>query len=187
MKKTAIILAALLAATAARAAEPTPSPFYVTAAAGATHISVDCTGTTSCDKTGTGGKVMAGYRFGNGFSLEGGYIYFGKARAGDATSSALIKPSALVLGGAYALPLEGDWGVVLRLGVGQVKTRAKLFYGPQSGAAAENETKLYAGLGVNYAVSNSVKLELGVDTSQGQLAGQKGNLRLISLGATFSF
>lgn len=190
MKKHAIVLAALFGATAAQAAQPAEAaqgPFYITAAAGPAHLSVDCTGATSCDTSGTGGKLMAGYSFGNGFSLEGGYISFGKARAADSTLSTTLKPSALVLGGAYALPFGSNWGMVVRLGVAQVKTKAEFATSTQQGHASERETKVVAGVGVTYAISSSVKLELGLDSTEGQFAGEKGNVRLISLGATFAF
>jgi len=193
MKKHAIVLAALLAAIGAQAAEPEKSPFYLTAGAGPTHLSADCSGTTSCDTGGTGGKLIFGYSFGNGFSLEGSYINFGKAHAGTPSfagtpaGTITLKPSALAFGGAYALPLGSDWGMTARLGVAQLKTRTKFAYGAQSGDVAESETKLVAGLAVSYALNSSVKLELGVDTSQAQMSGQKGSVRLVSLGATFSF
>lgn len=187
MKKHALVLAAFFGAAAAQAAEPAPSPFYISAAAGPAHLSVDCSGATSCDTSSTGGKLMAGYSFGNGFSLEGGYINFGKARATDGNSATTLKPSALVLGGGYSLPLGGNWGMVVRLGVAQVKAKADLYFQTQHGSASERETKLYAGLGATYAISSQVKLELGVDSTQGQFAGQKGHVRLVSVGATFSF
>jgi OmpA-OmpF porin, OOP family len=193
MKTHAFVLAALFAATAAQAAEPGSSPFYVTAAAGSTRLSADCSAATSCDTNGTGGKLVFGYSFGNGFSLEGSYINFGKAHAGVApvagtpAGTFTLKPSALVFGGAYALPLGSDWGMAVRLGVAQVKTRTHFSFGAQSGDAAESETRPVAGLAVSYALNSSVKLELGVDTSEAQMSGQKGNVRLVSLGATFSF
>ena len=196
MKTHAFVLAVLFAASAAQAApatETATNPFYVTAAAGSTHLNADCAGTTSCDNSGTGGKLVFGYSFGNGFSLEGSYINFGKAHAGIAAIAGIpagtvtLKPSALVLGGAYALPLGSDWGMAVRLGLAQVKTRTKFTFGTQRGDAAESETRLVGGLAVSYALNSSVKLELGMDASEAQMSGQKGSVRLVSLGATFAF
>ncbi|MGM9484511.1 outer membrane beta-barrel protein [Roseateles sp. NT4] len=187
MKKYAFVVAALFGAATAQAAEPNPSAFYIGAAAGSTHLNVDCTGTTICDSSDNGRKLMGGYSFGNGFSLEGSYINFGKAHVGNAASSIRLKPSAFVLGGAYSLPLASDWGMVVRLGVAQVKVRADLIDGPQQGSASESETQLVAGVAVSYAVSNRIKLELGVDSTKAHFEGQTGNVRLISLGATFAF
>lgn len=177
MKKQAIILAALIGAASAQA--QSSESFYVTAAAGSTHINIDCSGTTSCDTSDTGGKLVGGYKFGNGFSLELGYVSFGKGRIETAT----IKPTAITLGGAFALPLNTDWGLNLRLGVAQVKTK-----GEAPGVSlSESKAKVYAGVGVTYAISPAVKLELGVDSTNAEIDGEKGAVRLISLGATFAF
>ena len=77
MKKHAIVLAALIGAASAQA------QVYGTVAGGATHLGMDCTGATSCDTSGTGVKLVGGYAFGNGFSLEAGYI---ATRQADAKS-----------------------------------------------------------------------------------------------------
>lgn len=189
MKKQAIVLAALLAANAAQAQvqAPTQPHVYVAVAAGASHLATDCTGTTSCDASDTGAKLVGGYDFGNGFSLEAGYISFGKFRAADGALTLTAKPTAFTLGGAYALPLGSDWGMNFRLGVAQVKTKLSAVSGALAGSDSESKAKVYAGLGLTYAVSKTVKLELGIDSTQAEYAGEKGSLRLISLGASFAF
>lgn len=185
MKKYAIALAVTLAAAAAHADQAANA--YVGIAGGVTHISVDCTGATVCDKTDTGGKIIGGYSFGNGFGLEATYISFGKAIGADGLTSATLKPSAFMLGGVYALPLGSDWGMNLRLGIAQVKTKVDARQGTLTGSASETKTKPYAGVGLTYALSPAVKLELAVDSTQGQFAGEKGTVRLVSFGATFAF
>jgi opacity protein-like surface antigen len=185
MKKQAIILAALIGAASAQA--QSSEPFYVTVAGGSTHVNLDCTGASSCDTSDTGGKLVGGYRLGKGFSVELGYVGFGKFRASDSTLAVTLKPTAILLGGAYALPLNGDWGMNLRLGVAQVKTKADVTSSSVSGSASESKAKVYAGVGATYAVSPTVKLELGVDSTNAEIVGQKGAVRLISLGATFAF
>lgn len=185
MMKNAIALAALLAATATHADQQAHA--YVGVAAGLSHMSVDCSGSTSCDKTDTGGKLVAGYRFANGFGLEAGYINFGKARGADATSSAELKPTALMLGGAFALPLGNEWGMNFRLGAARVKTKVEASFGTARATESQTRTKAYAGVGLTYAISSAVNLELAVDSTQGQLNDEKGTLQLVSVGATFAF
>lgn len=184
MKKHAIVFAAILAATAAHAAEPQT---YVSVAAGASRLNIDCAGATACDKSDTGTKLAVGYDFGNGFSLEGGYISFGKFKGSDGQLSATIKPTAFTLGGAFALPLNTDWGMNFRLGVAQVKTKINASAGALSASDSESKAKVYAGLGLSYAISKSVKLELGLDTTEAQFDGEKGTLRLLTVGASFAF
>jgi len=185
MKKQAIVLAALLAATAAHA--DSQAHGYIGAAGGVTHVNLDCTGATSCDTSDTGAKLFGGYNFGNGFSLEAGYVSFGKFKGSDGTLSATIKPTAITLGGAFSLPLNTDWGMNFRLGVAQVKTKVNASSGALSGSDSESKAKVYAGLGLTYAVSKDVKLELGFDSTEAQFAGEKGTLRLVSLGVSFAF
>jgi OOP family OmpA-OmpF porin len=183
MKKQAILLAALIGAASAHA----EAQFYGTVAAGASHLNVDCTGASTCDTSDTGARIVGGYDFGNGFSLEAGYLSFGKFRAADSTVAVSVKPTAFTLGGAYALPLGTDWGMNIRLGIAQVKTKVGAVSGTLSGSDSQTKGKAYAGLGVTYAVSKTVKFELGMDSTQAEFAGEKGTLRLISLGATFAF
>lgn len=181
MKKQAIVLAALIGAASAQA------QVYGTVAAGSSHLNVDCTGTTSCNSSDTGVKLVGGYAFGNGFSLEAGYVSFGKFRAVVDAATLSAKPTAFTLGGAFALPLSTDWGLNVRLGVAQVKTKLSAEVGTLKGSDSESKAKVYAGLGVSYALSKEFKLELGVDSSEAEYAGEKGTLRLITLGATYAF
>jgi OOP family OmpA-OmpF porin len=189
MKKQAFILAALIGAATAQAQSQTPASqsFYVTAAGGSTHANLDCTGSTACDKSDTGGKLVGGYQFGNGLSLEVGYISFGKFSARDNTLSLTLKSNAVLIGGAYALPLNNDWGLNLRLGLAQVKTTGDATMGAATGSVSKSKAKTYVGAGVTYAISPTVKIELGADSTQAEIEGEKGTLRMFSLGATFAF
>jgi OOP family OmpA-OmpF porin len=181
MKKYAFVLTGLMAATAAQA------QFYGTVAGGASQINLDCAGTTSCDNKGTGFKLVGGYEFGNGFSLEAGYVSFGKFNAAVDGIGLTAKPTAFLLGGAFALPFNESWGLNARLGVAQVKTKIDARVGAASGSTSDSNAKAYAGLGLTYALSKTVKFELGVDSTQAEFEGEKGTVRLVSLGATFAF
>lgn len=185
MKKQALLLAAILGSGAAQA--QTAEPFYVAVAGGSSHAGLECAGSTSCDKTDTGFKLVGGYHFGNGLSLEVGYLDFGKFvwRAGTETDT--TKSKAFLVGGAYALPFNTDWGMNVRLGLAQVKTSGEAIDGAFRFTASDSKAKPYAGLGLTYAVSKSVKVELGIDATQGEIEGTKGTLRLISVGASFAF
>jgi OOP family OmpA-OmpF porin len=181
MKKQAILLAALIGAASAQA------QVYGTVAGGATHINVECTGATNCDSSDTGIKLVAGYDLGNGFSIEGGYMTFGKARASDGNLSATLKPTAFVLAGAYAIPFSPEWGMNVRLGIAQVKTKISAALGTLNGSDSESKASVYVGVGATYAISKTVKLELALDSTKAEYAGEKGNVQLVSIGATFAF
>jgi len=187
MNKQAIVLAALIGAASAQVQAQATEPLYVTVAGGVSKLNLDCAGTTSCDASDTGLKLVGGYQFGNGLSVELGYLSFGKFRAADGQLGITVKPTAITLGGAFALPLGTDWGFNFRLGLAQVKTKVSAVSGTLTGNANESKAKTYVGAGITYAVSKTVKLEFGADATEAQFAGEKGTLRQFSLGATFAF
>lgn len=186
MKKYVFVLAAALAAGAVQAVET--GNVYVLVAGGATHLSRGCTGAASCDKTDTGGKVFVGYRFGSGFSLEGGYASFGKASGSDGTLGLTVRPRALLLGGVFSLPLSSEWGLNARLGAARIKTKGEARMGAfYDASVADTKTKPYVGLGLTYTLNPAVKVELGLDSTRVDFAGEKSAVRLMSVGASFSF
>lgn len=192
MRKIAISLAALaLAATNVQAqstrASSNAAHNYGLLSLGQGHLNVDCTGVQTCDKNAPGGKAMFGHAFGNGFALEGGYTNFGKFRASQGAVGLNGRPEALSLSGAYTANLSPEWGLVGRLGVARVRTKVNAEVGTLTGSSSENSTQPIAGLAVNYALTPSTRVELGVDATRAQIQGERSNVRLVTLGARMAF
>ncbi len=191
MKKTALTLAALLLAVTAQAQSSnslsTKAHTYGLLSLGQGHLNVDCSGVQTCDRNATGGKAVVGYAFGNGFSLEGGYTNFGRFHASDGTVGLAARPEALSLGGAFTANLTPELGLVGRAGVARVRTKLNAEVGTLTGADRENSTQPIVGLAVNYALSPTTRVELGVDATRAQYQGERSNVRLVSLGARFAF
>lgn len=187
MKKHAFALAALIAAATTQVHAQATESFYVTAASGSTKLNVDCAGTSSCDASDTGLKLVGGYQLGGGLSVELGYLSYGKFTATVSNINTTLKPTAITLAGAYALPLGTEWGFNVRLGVAQVKTKVNAVSGALSGARSESKAKVYAGAGISYAVNKTFKIELAADSTEAEIVDQKGAVRLFSLGAVFAF
>lgn len=189
MKKTALTLTALLLAATAQAQTSNPNKphAYGQFSLGQSHMNVDCTGVQTCDKNTTGGKALLGYSFGNGFALEGGYANFGKFRASQGAVGLSARPEAAFLGGAYQAQLTPEWGLVGRLGAAHVRTKLNADVGTLSSSDSESKTQPMVGLAVNYALTPTAKLELGVDATRAQYQGERANLRMVSLGARFAF
>lgn len=190
--KTAIALAAALLAFGAQAQTTNRSTAsqahpYGLLSLGQSRLNVDCNGVQSCDKSGTGGKAMLGYAFGNGFAVEAGYANFGKFRASNGPLSVSGKPEALVLGGAYTAALTPEWGLTGRLGAAHVRTKLNAETGMLSGSDKETKTQPIVGLAVNYALTPSTQLELGIDATRAEYQGERTNLRMVSLGARMAF
>lgn len=191
MKKTAITLAALLLAVAAQAQsinQNSNQPHsYGLLSLGQSHLNVECSGVQRCDRNATGGKAMLGYSFGNGFALEGGYTNFGKFRASLDTLGLSARPEALSIGGAYTAALSPDWGLVGRLGLARVRTKLHADAGVLTGSDSESKTQPIAGLAVNYALTPSSRIELGLDATRAQYQGERSTVRMVSLGARMAF
>ncbi|MGA0611238.1 porin family protein [Caldimonas sp. KR1-144] len=185
MKKTALALAfagASLASTGAMA------QVYVLGGVGSGNIDVDCAGAAQCDKSDTAYKFVGGYSFGNGFSAELGYTNYGKAKASDSGIRAELEANALQIGAAYQAPLATDWGLNLRLGLARMKTEISgSIAGVGSGSDSDTTTQPYFGIGVNYAFSKQVKVELGADFSKAEFDGDKGNVRAVTVGLRYDF
>jgi len=190
MKKAALTLAALALAAGAQAQTNSNSnkpSVYGLLSAGQGHLNADCTGVQACDRNATGGKAALGYSFGNGFAVEGGYTNFGRFHASQGPVGVNARPEALSLSGVYTANLTPDWGLTGRLGVARVRTKVGADVGVLSGSDRESKTQPIAGLAVNYALTPSTRVELGVDATRAQYQGEKSNVRMVSLGARMAF
>lgn len=185
MKKIALALAlagASLFSTGAMAQA------YVSAAVGASEIDVDCEGASTCDTKDTAFKLVGGYDFGNGFAAELGYADFGKAKAADGGLSAQFKASGITLGVAYQAQFNQDWGLNLRAGIVNMKAEISASAaGVGSGSDDDTTTQPYFGIAVNYALAKNVKLELGADFTKAEYAGEKADVRAVSVGVRYAF
>jgi hypothetical protein len=68
-----------------------------------------------------------------------------------------------------------------------VRTKVGADVGTLSGSDSESKTQPIVGLAVNYALTQSTRLELGVDATRAQYQGERTNVRMVSLGARWAF
>lgn len=188
MKKTFIAMAATALLALAGAAQ---AQGYVGAAAGPSNQAWDCTGTTTCDKTGTGFKVYGGYKFMPMLAGEVGYMSFGKSKAtvsfGGPPVNGEIKANGFGAGVAVMGDLAPDWPAAARLGVARMKADVSVSGGGASGSDSENTTQAYFGLDVGYAFTKNAAVTLSADFSRAKYAGESVNLRLIGVGFRLGF
>lgn len=179
-------LAALTLSTAASA------QFYGVVSAGQSRLNVDCSGTSSCDKTGNGFKLMGGYKFMPNLAAEIGYFDYGKAKATAPGINAEIKNTAFGGGVAYHLDFAPSWGGVGRIGISQVKTKISgTVSGLGSASDSDNNITPYLGLGVGYKVSKNLSIDGAWDFSRSKYnkngVDESGNINVLSIGLTFGF
>ena len=166
---------------------------YVGGNIGWAKLSVDCSGVPNCDRTDTGYKAYGGYRFGEGFAVEGVYFDWGKATGQDSTLSAEVKGSGWGLGVAYFLPFATDFSAVGRLGAvrNQGKLRVNDSYLGMSESNTTNSWQVYGGIGVAYNVMPNLAITAEADFSRVKYgaAGESdtSTSSLYSFGLRFSF
>lgn len=179
-------LAALALSTAASA------QLYGVVSAGISRLDVDCTGASSCDKSGTGIKLLGGYRFMPNLAAEVGYFDYGKAKAAAPGITGDIKNTAFGGGVAYHLDLAPSWNAVGRLGVAQVKTKISgTVSGLGSASDSDSNTALYGGLGVGYKLNRNLSIDGAWDFSKSKYnkngVDESGNINVFSVGVTYGF
>lgn len=152
MKK--ILFAAALSAACGLAS----AQGYAGAVAGLAKTNMDCHG-NDCDDSSTGVKAYGGYEVNPNISVEVGYINFGKAKikSKSGTDIADIKSSALVVTSAFRFPIAAQVTGVGRLGLARVKAKYSSDM-PGVESDSTSATKLYTGLGLEYAIAKNIKL-----------------------------
>jgi OOP family OmpA-OmpF porin len=186
MKKLALALAAFTVATGSAFAQG-----YVGGAVGQSHFSADCSGTTSCKTNDTGYKVFGGYKFSPNLAGELTYFDYGKLTAGvpfgTTTATVQVRGTGIGLGVAFIGDFAPNWSGVGRLGVASNRAKVSVVAGSLSGNDSERKTTAYAGVGIGYAFSKELKVEGALDFSNLEYSGEKSNVRLLSIGVTYSF
>ena len=160
--------------------------FSVEGAFGVTDLNVDCSGTTHCDKSGTGAKLVLGYAVNPNIAVEVGYVNFGEAKAGVIVyplglTEGTLKSNAFYVGGAVRGDFSHGFSGVARLGIAQVETKTEVssFYG--SGSDSQSKVNPLFGLALEYALTPKFKLTGGVDFTQSPIAedDKTATLRLL--------
>lgn len=207
MRKSLLTIAAGLALLVGSGAQ---AQGYVGAAAGWTKLNVDCSGTTACDTTSTGGKLYGGFKFASQLAVEATYFDWGKATA-EADLSSLaglsgrkvalavsgpvggleLRTTGVGVGMAYFMPFANTWTGVARLGVAQNKGKLTGTLGGGSETVSTRSTQPYVGLGIGYNFSSNLTVTGEADFSRVKYGAegetQTDRVQMYTLGLRFSF
>jgi len=187
MRKFVLAIAAIASMTATGAF----AEGYVGIGVGPTRADFDCTGTTSCDNSSTGGKVFGGYKFTKALAAEVTYSDFGKDSASAVISGTTyditLKGTSLGLGVAYFVDFAPKWSGVGRLGIASTRTKVTVASGAPIATDSETNSSAYAGVGVSYEISKGLKLDGALDFSRVEYAGESADVRMLSLGLSYAF
>lgn len=167
MKMIKLALAtALLASTAAAAvsAQTVEGAFLQGRVGSASATSSDF------DDEATSWQLTGGYRWGNGFGLEAGYVDFNGFEGEDRNFDIDSDISGFTLGGNYRTSFAGNWFFGARLGAffweGDADTVVPSSVNPNTFLVVRREvdnTDFYAGVSVGYDFSDRFSLGLAYD------------------------
>ena len=190
MKRFGLYFAgALLGLSASSVSFAAANGYYAGLGAGWTTSEIATTDTTtaasSVKKTGTGGKLFAGYQVNENFALEGDYLYFGKQSytSSTAASNGKVKTQALTANIVGILPLAEQFNATVKAGVFRslvTKDAGMLFASSQ--VAPKNRWGFDYGIGVNYFLTPNTGVGLSWDQL---LRDQKQGL--LSANLTYNF
>jgi OOP family OmpA-OmpF porin len=182
---TAIALSAVVTLMAAPAAR---AQAYLGAGVGGSHIDINCAGTTSCDKTDTGGRLFGGYKVLPNLGVEAIYFDFGKAKTtGPGAVSGDMKVTGLGAGVAFFGEFAPSWLGVVRLGAASTKSDISGTLGTFTSADNKTKANPYIGVGVSYLVSPNLAVDAALDFSRVKYGSESANVRLLSVGLTYGF
>jgi OOP family OmpA-OmpF porin len=159
---------------------------------GVTSNDVDCSGTTSCDRTATGLKLFGGYKFNRTLGVEGGYYNFGKVTAsvpvdfvGDVAVA--VKPVAYVVNAALHGDVTPQVNVVGRLGVASTHLRVDGSAQGISVTDSENSTQPFTGVGIGYRLNPTMTMGLDADFTRAKYQGDSISVQLYTASFAWSF
>lgn len=178
--------ALVLLATASLWALPAaanPAATYVEAAAGLSRGSVDCTGTSQCDRSSSFGRLTVGHEFAPGLAAEFSLGQWGTLQAaadlpGFGRVQARVQARGLGLGLASSMALGSDWALTARLGVASNQARITGTAFGSTTRSSERSTAPYAGLGLRYRLSDSVSVSVQLDRTRVTTEGDKVTLTM---------
>ena len=171
-----IALAALLASTVVSAS----AQVYVGGAFGPSRVNVECGGLLNCDSSDTGYKFYAGYKVNPIVALEAAYVDFGKAKF----TGGSFAVDGFLLNAALRHNFTRQLNGVARLGVAVLDTKLS---GPLFINSSDSSTKLYFGLGLEYAFAKNLKGTASLDFANAEFKGESGSVRMLNVGAQYDF
>ncbi len=164
---------------------------YVGASVGQSRVSVDCTGTLTCDKEDVGVKVFGGYMFTPNLGVELSYADLGKAAASaDFFGSVVnidIKGSAFAAYGVAAWPFNDSVRVFGKAGLASFKTKVEGGTGGVLASDSKTTTDFAWGLGGEYQFAKQFSVRLEWDRYRAKYADEKWDVDLWSIGARYNF
>jgi hypothetical protein len=182
-------LAGALAAAGTSAAQA--QDFSIGIAAGSDEGRVDCVASFPCDRSSSHWKLTGAWRFADPWDVQLAYFSGGRFHGGDPIPAGgefggTFRVEGIGLTAGYRWTFAPGWSAVGRLGAAGMRTR---FEYANALAADVSKTTLQplAGVGIDYAITPSVRIGIDYDVTRFKVYRTRGSLRMLGLAAQFSF
>lgn len=192
--KRILLAATLVALTGMAGAEMTS--FRIGATVGSARIDMDCSDSTTCDKSGTSFKIYGDMRLTDMWSVEAGYMKLGQLKTTDfdpndsTTSESKVTVTAPYLALAARVGIIPDLNGVVRVGLARVRTQLRVTEPtiPVNEKIAQIKVKPYVGLGLEYTIQPNLQAVAGADFTQAEVSELvTGTVRSFNLGVQYGF
>ncbi|MEO8835617.1 MAG: outer membrane beta-barrel protein [Caldimonas sp.] len=182
-------LAGALAAAGAGAAHA--QDFLIGIAAGSDRGRVDCVASFPCDRSSSRWKLTGAWRFADPWDLQLAYFSGGRFHGGDPIPAAAefggtFRVEGIGLTAGYRWPFAPSWSAVGRLGAASMRTRFE-YANALAGDVSKTTLQPLAGVGIDYAITPSVRIGIDYDVTRFKVYRTQGSLRMLGLAAQFSF
>jgi opacity protein-like surface antigen len=191
--KTACALSLLGFMSAANAAMPLPSGWYVEGNIGMSKAtSKTYPGISSKKNTGKGWSVNVGYKFMPYFGLEAGFARYAPTRlnspvetvARDSHTSIDLAGKGILPFGCSGFELFAKVGVArINSQVGVIDSNGAATYGLTFNTSGQSATGLFAGVGAEYSFTPNILANVQWDIAKGN--SKTGNLQVLTAGLAY--
>lgn len=150
LRATAILFTTLCSAGMVEAAGPT---YHVGASLGISQTNSDCAGATKCDRTDTGARAWVTWLAPSGLGVEASIQRFGGTYVTTTSGTTPVAGRSSLQGfgiGAVGTLREGNWGGLLRFGIGRYRNELKVSALGVSESFKDSDTQPYYGIGLTY-------------------------------------
>ncbi|MGH6649118.1 outer membrane beta-barrel protein [Aquabacterium sp.] len=165
---------------------------YVGGNLGLSKVDIECPVGVRCDTNDIGYKAYVGFKdpSNQNFSVEGGYLDLGKAKA-EGARAAEFKARAFFLAAALHGNFTPSFGGGGRAGLAYVKTSCTGTVNSFSGSVDQTYLAAYVGGNLDYALTRNLKAVVALDVTRAKCPAAvdlpSATVGLLSLGAQYDF
>lgn len=166
---------------------------YIGVEAGTGKVGLQCPASTTCSRVDSSAVVRAGHRFDSSWAFEVTYAHIA-ADWGVLGYNYSAEFTGFGLGAAYAVPLSGSVGAVLRFGGASNELKLQPAVGllaKNPGTLSTSSVKPYAGFGLSWQFARHWSTSINADWTRADLretaGGAKQTVTVRTLGAGIAF